>query len=107
MALAAVVPKKGPTDYACNELKRFLFEIGRTHAVLQADQEPAIQALARRVSAEVGIPLRKSPAYSSQSLGSAERWHRQMWSLLRVIKETVKENYKIDLTPSHPIMTWN
>ena len=65
MALAAVVPKKGPTDYACNELKRFLFEIGRTHAVLQADQEPAIQALARRVSAEVGIPLRKNPAYSS------------------------------------------
>ena len=29
-----------------------------------------------------------------------------MWSLLRVIKETVKENYKIELTPSHPIMTW-
>ena len=39
LALACVVPNKGRSVYAEGELRRFIFETGRTFGVLQADPE--------------------------------------------------------------------
>ena len=106
MTMAAVVPGKGATDYNVSELSRFIHEVGRTKGMLQSDQEPSVQTLLRRVSARLGVSIRTSPAYSSGSLGNAERFHRQLWALLRTMREQVKIDYDIDIELDHPLMTW-
>ena len=46
MCMAAIVPSKGAIPYAIAELKRFLFECGRTYAVLQCDGESSVKVVA-------------------------------------------------------------
>ena len=107
MTMAAVVKNKGSNNYAITELHRFILECGRSRGVLQSDQEVAIRALLRDAATRIGMTTRLSPAYSHQSQGTAERWHRELWGLVKVFKEMVKTNYKIDQTPAtSPLMTW-
>ena len=52
------------------------------------------------------ITVRQSPAYSSQSQGSVERFHRTLMGQVRTLKAQVEHNYNIRLTSQHPIMPW-
>ena len=111
MAMSAVVKHKGSNPYARSELQRFLIEVGRTNGVLQTDvlqtdQEAAIQALARDVATRMGMSHRLAPAYSSRSMGAAERWHQELWGGLRVMIDTIKKNYDIKIHIDDPLTTW-
>ena len=64
MTMASVAKQKGSNNYAINELRRFVLEVGRSGGVLQSDQETAIRALCRDAAALAGMSVRLSPAYS-------------------------------------------
>ena len=102
--MAAVVKNKGVNDYVVNELRRFILECGRSNAVLQSDQESSIRALCQEVAAKVGMSTRLSPAYSSRSLGSAERWHESLWAQCKLFKELLKDNYNMKISVQSPLM---
>ena len=74
MSMATVVTQKGTTRHALYELRQFIYESGRTYGIIKTDQEPAILDLARTLLKEIpGLSTRASPAYHSQSRGTAER----------------------------------
>ena len=80
MSLATTVTSKGHNAYAVSELRRFILEVGRTHGILQSDQEPSIRAVLRSVATELGgRSLRASPTYSSQGQSSGERIHATLY----------------------------
>ena len=85
---------------------RFVLEVGRSQGVLQTDQEPAIRALAREAATKLGMTTRLSPAYAHRSQGSVERWHRELHGHIKILRETIKQNYNIDITPTSLLMTW-
>ena len=77
--MATVVTQKGVTRHALCELRPFAYETGRTYCIIQTDQEPAILDLTRALLKEIpGLSTRASPAYHSQSLGTAERYHQTL-----------------------------
>ena len=60
--MSVVIPSKGRDDYAVAELKKFIYECGRTFGILQYDQEPSLKALCTRVCAELGgLSIRAAP----------------------------------------------
>ena len=65
MVASCVVQEKGASDYAVNEVRRFVLEVGRSQGILQSDQEPAIRALCSAAGAKIGCAVRLAPAYSS------------------------------------------
>ena len=78
MCSSAVASRKGLGDYAVSELTRFVLECGRgggelRPGALQSDQEPAVRQLLRHVAANLGMAVKHSPVYHSQSQGAVER----------------------------------
>ena len=92
MTFATVVQETGVNDYSVNEQTRFILETGRSRGVLQADQEAPAQALARAAATKTSMITQLSPAYSSRSLGAAERCHRELSGLCRVLRTAILEN---------------
>ena len=48
LGMSVVIPSKGSDDYAVAELKKFVYECGRTFGILQYDQEKPLKALCTR-----------------------------------------------------------
>ena len=72
--------------YGLTELKRFIYETGRTQAILQCDDENAIKAVRRAAIQDIGgLTGRLAPTGSSQSQGSVERWHQTLFSQVRAL----------------------
>ena len=114
MAMAVVTDNKsGDFTYHVQAIQAFLLECGRVQAtlnstVLQSDQEDHLIALLKATAAKMGgnITVRQSPAYSSQSQGSVERFHRTLMGQVRTLKAQLEHNYNIRITSQHPIMPW-
>ena len=108
--MGAVVPSKGVNRYGLTELKRFIYETGRTQAILQCDAENSIKANVRAVLKELGgLTFRVAPVGSSQSQGSVERWHRHLFSQVRVLRLALAKHLQIeikDIQVHHPIVPW-
>ena len=47
LVTAIIVPQEGMISYATTETKRFLYEVGRANATLQADDETCVKAMAK------------------------------------------------------------
>ena len=79
LCMAVLVPDKpSMMDYMINNLQAFIFECGRTHGILQSDNEDTLNALLQATAFKVGsMTVRHSPSYSSNSQGSVERLHRR------------------------------
>jgi len=107
LAMASVVTQKGANRHAVYELRQFLFEVGRTHGIIQTDQEPAVLDLARSVAKELpGLAVRASPKYHSQSLGSAERFHQTLHAQVRTLKIQLETSYVTTLSVTQDIFPW-
>ena len=52
------------------------------------------------------LTVRFAPAYSSQSSGSIERFHRTLAGHIRTLRTQVQQNYNTRLPTTHPIMAW-
>jgi len=106
LVASAIVKCKGVDDYALKELQRFILESGRSGGILQSDQETSIRALCREVALKSNMTARLSPTYSSQSLGAVERWHKELWGQVRLMRESVKTNYGLTITIRQPLTQW-
>ena len=68
LATAIIVPQKGMNHYAVTEAKRFLYEVGRTNAILQTDDESSIKAIAKELARQVsGLTVRTAHTGSKES----------------------------------------
>ena len=67
---AVVTPSKGRDQYCIAELKRFVFEIGRTYGIIQYDPEPSLRALVSETLTELGgMSMRATPRDWKQAHG--------------------------------------
>ena len=108
---AQIEDKTQSMQYLSTCLQQFLMECGRTHAVLnstviQSDNEGFLIAVLKATATAMGsnIPVRQSPAYTSQAQGSVERFHRTLMGQVRALKLQLENNYDTPLTSKHPIM---
>ena len=114
MAMAVLVKDKNQQQqYLVRCLQTFMFECGRAQATLspttlQTDQEDFILNLLKTVAQNLGanINVRQSPAYSSQSQGSIERYHRTLMGQVRTLLQQVTTSYNLTLSVQHPILPW-
>ena len=78
--------------------------------MIQSDDEASIKALVKAVLKELGgLQQRVAPTGSSQSQGSAERYHQTLFAQARVLRIAVVQKYNLelgDLTVSHPVFSW-
>ena len=95
MAMAAKITNKHDQfSYAQTCLQAFLLECGRTEGILQSDNEEYLIALLKATAKACGnMTVRFSPAYSSQSNGNVERYHRTLTGQIRTLREQVQQNY--------------
>ena len=108
-----VKDKNQQQQYLVRCLQTFMFECGRAQATLspttlQTDQEDFILNLLKTVAQKLGanINVRQSPAYSSQSQGSIERYHRTLMGQVRTLLQQVTTKYNLTLSVQHPILPW-
>ena len=107
--MACVVKSKGGIYYAIKALQRFIYETGRTYGILQSDGEPAITNLCIKVVRLVGgLSVRKSPAYSSETMAVIGRLQSMFYGQVRVLKRHVERAYKLveKLTIAATIIPW-
>ena len=97
---ACQVLRKGPEPFAVDCVLAYLESWGLAQVLLEADNEPAIQALVDGVWAKRGerTIVEKSPKHSQQSTGAAENAVRRIESLTRtnVCVLQKKLGYKVD-----------
>ena len=68
-SMAVMLPAKGSIEkYAVAELRRFVFEIGRTFGIVQYDKESSLNSIAKDVCKTIGgFSMRAAPTGHSQS----------------------------------------
>ena len=109
-----VQDKQKQFTYLTQCLQTFLTECGRTQAILaptilQSDQEESLVSLLKTTARTIGsnITVRQAPAYSSQSQGSIERFHRTLFNQVRTLSAQLRNNYKLNIISiNHPMMPW-
>ena len=69
--MSVVAPSKGRDKYCIAELKKFIFEIGRTYGIIQYDPEPSLKALVTDLLKELGgMSMSATPKDWKQAHGS-------------------------------------
>ena len=64
-----------------------------------------LKTTARTIGSNIAV--RQSPAYSSQSQGSIERFHRTLFNQVRTPTAQLRNNYKLNIISiNHPTMQW-
>ena len=107
LGLAVVVPSKGENEYAKAELKKFIYECGRTFGVLQYDQELPLKAIAKTVCAELGgLSARAAPKAHPQASGSVGQMQRILYSQLRTLLSQVEQNTGINIDNNSALYPW-
>ena len=89
----------------------FLIECGRAQAILadtilQSDQEQFLVNLLKATALHMGnnVAVRPSAAYSSQSQGSIQRFHRTLIEQIRTLRAQVQQNYDRNISAEQPLM---
>lgn len=109
IVMAIIVPSESVNRYALAELKRFIHEARRTHAVLlHVDDESSIKASARVCAFEIGsLIMRVVSTASSQGEGIVQRFHQTLFAQARAIWISVasrlgvcQEKCQVDHPPS-------
>lgn len=74
----------------------------------RSDQEEYLVGLLKAVANKMGnnFQVRQSPAYSSQSQGSIERFHRTLLGQARTLTQQVADNYGATISNQRPILPW-
>ncbi|CAE8581665.1 unnamed protein product [Polarella glacialis] len=107
---AAVSPTKGRGSAGVIQgMLRFLAEAGLTgRLTLRSDQEMAVQAVVQAVAAQRQAPtmVEVTPKGSSSSLGTGEKYIRDLMSQVRVCCEQVQQIWGQHLAASSSLMPW-
>ena len=102
------MPAKGSIEkYAVAELRRFVFEIGRTFGIVQYDKENSLKVIAKDLCKTIGgLSMRAAPTGHSQSQGSVGNVQRTLYGQLRTLFSQVQESTGLKLTSESPMFTW-
>ena len=107
LATAVVVPNKGRHQYSVAELKKFIYETGRTYGILQYDKEPALKALVTDVSKELGgMSIRATPKDWKQAHGSIGKMQQTLFGQSRTLRLQLQERIRTDINSNHCIFPW-
>ena len=94
IGLSVVVPGKGKGLYAKAELKKFLYECGRTFGILQYDPEPSLKALVMYTLADLGgLSSRATPVNWKQAHGSIGSQQSTFYAQVRTLILQVEKDY--------------
>ena len=88
--------------------------LGRTRLIVKADNEPAVQALARQALELAKVEVKdleqatheEPPAYDSQANGGTEVGVRVIRGMLRTLKLCLEHRIDQYIPVDHPIMAW-
>ena len=100
--------RKGVLEkYAVAELRRFVFEIGRTFGIIQYDKENALKVIAKDLCKTIGgLSMRAAPTGHSQSQGSVGNVQRTLYGQLRALMSQAQESTGLKLTSESPMFVW-
>ena len=107
--MAVVLPSKGSVEkYAVAELRKFVFEIGRTFGIVQYDKEAPLKTMARDLCKVVGgMSMRSAPTGHSQSQGSVGNAQRTLYGQLRTLLSQVEVSTGVKVSSESPLFTWS
>ena len=84
--------------YSVAELKKFIYETGRTYGILQYDKEPALKALVTDVSKELGgMSIRATPKDWKQAHGSIGKMQQTLFGQSRTLRLQLQERIRTDI----------
>ena len=108
-SMAVVLPSKGSVEkYAVAELRKFVFEIGRTFGIVQYDKEAPLKTMARDLCKVVGgMSMRSAPTGHSQSQGSVGNAQRTLYGQLRTLLSQVEVPTGVKVSSESPLFTWS
>ena len=102
-----VTPAKGREKYSIAELKRFIFEIGRTYGIVQYDPEPSVKALVTETFEGIGgMSMRATPRDWKQAHGFVGKAQQNFYGQVRAVRLQLQERYSADLTAQSAVYPW-
>ena len=107
LATAALVPHKGRHKYSVAELKKFIYETGRTYGILQYDKRPALKALVTDVANELrGMSIRATPKNWKQTRESIGKMHLTLFEQSRTLRLQLQKWLRTEVDSNHCIFPW-
>ena len=107
LATSVVVPAKGRHAYGITELKKFVYETGRTFGILQYDKEPPLKALATDTMKELGgVSVRATPRDWKQAHGSIGKMQKTLFGQVRALRLQLQDRLGIEITSNDGIFPW-
>ena len=102
LSMSVVVPQKGQLAYSAAELRKFIYECGRTFGMLQYVQESSVKAVCERVCKEIGgLSVRAAPRDHPQSHGSVGAAQRTLYGQIKTLLYQVHERIGIESLRIH------
>ena len=107
LATAVVVPNKGRHTYSVAELKKFIYETGRTYGILQYDKRPALKALVTDVAKELrGMSIRATPKSWKRTHESMGKIHQTLFEQSRILRLQLQKRLRTEVDSNHCIFWW-
>ena len=107
LSTSVVVPKKGRQAYGTAELKKFIYETGRTYGILQYDKEPSLKALVTETVNQLGgMSIRATPKDWKQAHGSIGRMQQTLYGQARTLRLQLQEHLGVEITSNDCIFPW-
>ena len=107
MASASALPSKEFSNYAVTELKRFVYEVGRTYEIIQCGQENVSIAIVKAVINEIGgTTYRLASKGSGQRQGSVGRHHETLDGQGRALRMRIELAYTVTISSKDAIVPW-
>ena len=107
LATAVLVPHKGRHKYSVAELKKFIYETGRTYGILQYDKRPALKALVTDVAKELrGMSIRATPKNWKQTRESIGKMHLTLFEQSRTLRLQLQKRLRTEVDSNHCIFPW-
>ena len=107
LATAVLVPHKGRHAYSVAELKKFIYETGRTYGILQYDKRPALKALVTDVAKELrGMSIRATPKNWKQTRESISKMQLTLFEQSRTLRLQLQKRLRTEVDSNHCIFPW-
>ena len=107
LATAVLVPQKDRRTYSVAELKKFIYETGRTYGILQYDKRPALKALVTDVAKELrGMSIRATRNNWKQTREPIGKMHQTLVEQSRTLRLQLQKRLRTEVDSNHCIFPW-
>ena len=105
--MSVVAPSKGRDESCIAELKKFIFEIGRTYGIIRYDPEPSLKPLVTDLLTELGgMSMRAIQKDWKQAHGSIGNWQQNFYGQIRALRLQLQERYNVIFTSEDCLYPW-